>query len=50
MCGKAQTPNSRDPTGIANDACMVDEDRIFIAGGDATIRIYNWKQATMPTV
>lgn len=30
--------------GIASDACMVDEDRIFIAGGDATIRIYNWKQ------
>lgn len=30
--------------GIASDACMIDDDTIFIAGGDATIRIYNWKE------
>lgn len=30
--------------GIASDACMVDEETFLIAGGDATIRVYNWQQ------
>ncbi|CAJ1410639.1 unnamed protein product [Effrenium voratum] len=30
--------------GIASDACMIDDGTIFIAGGDATIRIYNWRE------
>ncbi|CAK9051820.1 F-box/WD repeat-containing protein lin-23 (Abnormal cell lineage protein 23) [Durusdinium trenchii] len=30
--------------GIASDACMVDEETVLIAGGDATIRVYNWQQ------
>lgn len=30
--------------GIASDVCMIDDATVFIAGGDATIRIYNWKE------
>ena len=33
--------------GIASDVCMIDDDTVFIAGGDATVRIYNWKEDGM---
>ena len=30
--------------GIACDACMIDAETLLIAGGDATIRVQNWKK------
>jgi len=35
---------SVETRGHPSHACRVDDERILVAGGDATIRVYNWKE------